>query len=416
MKYVKLIFSILSVSFAAFFPRSGLANDSAFIGECQSFAVAFSDATAKCEAQWLENFNNIKQLLTLENYTGLELWVADVKGMLESSWGHAQLRFVGSGKAPYSDLVISFAANVEAKDMQFFNLPVYFKGMVGSYRVFPFVRKTRDFWDEYNKGEGRPIYRHIIPTNRELRRKLLLTLKNWIELTQTDVNRSPLKSYKFTSKNCVTVIMELLEESGFMLQGTLANTHMGITGILAPTDAPYFLRKELLNPFLPLVMSSYPAVLQKAADALDISLKDFLKGKNLPSDTDKILVSTLDRIALAQILTKNSLALGSFFEIIKNYVHAGGYIEPELLYGLVTLPRDLYELCTDLACGERVKSASRQAWVWVYNGIYDDEWRAAFRERLEAYQAYRELYRENFAAATERAHYIHWRTLIETLR
>lgn len=386
-----LIFSV--ELFAGDGPDSICRMDKTEINMSEAFKALLKGIyPAECAEFWMQNLSRLEKLYETEgNYDGIEILVTAQGSDIESFFGHGQIRFVGTGKTPREDLVLGFEAQIIPSDAKsFFGIPVYIKGIFGGYRAVPVLRTIDETWNLYSFKKNRPTYRFIIPSNPTLRKNLINTIKEWMQnINKNESN--PLQSYAFISKNCITLLMKLIEDSGFAFSGSLGGAYSkskikwklntGIQGIMTPHDAFYILRQELLNPYLPLIISSPKFNIEKLIATLHRNLDQ--------------------RIGISH---ETTVTVGEFS----------------------ALPNVLYQLCENQQCGEEVKSASRE--IWRHSSInlkdqdaqiiYDDEWRLAFRERLEAYQEYLNRYQElNLVdEAKQRLHYNHWRILLDTVR
>jgi hypothetical protein len=105
---------------------------------------------------------------------GLELIIAaksDIR--VESKFGHAMFRFVDSDNDPGNDITVSFVADVDTPDMSTVG------GITGKYSIFPLFKSMRLFIKQYIKDDGRPLERHLIPSDQSMRDDLIKTLTKW---------------------------------------------------------------------------------------------------------------------------------------------------------------------------------------------------------------------------------------------
>ncbi len=385
------------------------------------------------------NKKSIEELYARRSHiTGIELLIADSANDLESKWGHALLRFLGTGKFSFNDLTVSFGALIDETDFKGFNAPVgYVRGIFGKYEIVPGVQTIRDIWESNNLKQGRSIHRYIIPTSVEQRMKIVETLLSWVSDQESTDN--PLRSYYFLSKNCGTLLMYLLEESGLAFPGSLGSgsnkdiamskwsLDTGIKGIVAPIDTPFLLQKELLTPFLAIQV---PSVEKKLRDkGIKVDNKKFVNGQWSDDFVQTLISKNVDFATLSQISRIQNPPTKAMEELI-NHLRSQRNKSGELLNGqffdFAELPQALYELCSDLSCGKQVQAASRKVWRWCQVVTYsngeselacDDEWRLAFRERSELYlnylQKYTDLGRVNDARSTPQAR--HFGMLLDTL-
>ncbi len=133
------------------------------------------------------------------NFKGIEIIYVQ-SGQAYYQWlGHVFLRFVGSGQSPSEDYGVSFIANFNE-----FNLDNY-KAYYGGYTVLPIIDKWKNYINDYLIKEQRYMDRHIIPTNKEQRHKIKMTLRDWI------VNPSLPGTYSFRRNSCTALLLKLLQ-------------------------------------------------------------------------------------------------------------------------------------------------------------------------------------------------------------
>jgi hypothetical protein len=135
------------------------------------------------------------------SYRGLEFIYVDFGKIYYSFWGHALIRFVGSGKTPLDDLTLSFIADFN--DYNLDNWKAYF----GGYEVLPELKPLRDYMDEYIKGESREMHRYIFQTTQDQRDDFLKLIRSWVK-----DNKKP-GPYTFRKNNCSGLIMKALYEA-----------------------------------------------------------------------------------------------------------------------------------------------------------------------------------------------------------
>lgn len=150
-----------------------------------------------------DNAQRVKALFQEDfNFKGLEFIYVDFGKVYYSFWGHALIRFVGSGKNANEDLTLSFIADFN--DYNLDNWKAYF----GGYEVLTIIKPLSDYMDEYIKGESRQMYRYILLADREEQSKFLEIIRAWIKDTKL---AGP---YTFRVNNCSGLMMKSLHQAG----------------------------------------------------------------------------------------------------------------------------------------------------------------------------------------------------------
>lgn len=150
-----------------------------------------------------ENKERVQAILSDDfQFQGLEFIYVDFGKVYYSWWGHALIRFVGSGATPNEDWTLSFIADFN--DYELDNLKAYF----GGYEVLTVMKPLRDYMDEYIKGESREMLRYPIVATREQELKFLLIIRDWIK----DAKKAG--AYTFRQNNCSGLMMKALYKSG----------------------------------------------------------------------------------------------------------------------------------------------------------------------------------------------------------
>ena len=171
-----------------------------------------SNTSAKqTEAQFYKEHNqmladNAKRVETILNddfaFSGLEYIYVDFGKIYYSFWGHALIRFVGSGKSPNEDITLSFIADFN--DYELDNWKAYF----GGYEVLSVIKPLSAYMDEYIVGESRKMYRYVLNASQKEREKFLNIIRSWIKDTK---KAGP---YTFRVNNCSGLIMKSLHQAG----------------------------------------------------------------------------------------------------------------------------------------------------------------------------------------------------------
>ncbi|MGH1467744.1 MAG: DUF4105 domain-containing protein [Bdellovibrionales bacterium] len=149
------------------------------------------------------NQERLSQLQSTYGY-GLEILVASKSFDSPASvFGHAGIRFVGSGSEPWNDVVVSLEQLTVDMDKLFTN------GLSGGYEVTPRVYTLIEYTNTYQTLEGRQLGRVILPSTAEQRAKLVDVLLSIFEIPDL------FGDYKFIGNNCSTVLLKVLKTAGF---------------------------------------------------------------------------------------------------------------------------------------------------------------------------------------------------------
>lgn len=133
--------------------------------------------------QWqtqLKNVEALEKAYKSGQIMGLELLIAEPSqsSPLQSRFGHAFLRFVGSSgnpQLPSADLSVNFVANVHTQQLS------ARAGLVGDYAILPEVHPLGRSLNRYLAQEKRPLRRILIPSSPQMRADLIETLLTWWE-------------------------------------------------------------------------------------------------------------------------------------------------------------------------------------------------------------------------------------------
>lgn len=128
----------------------------------------------------LKNVQALKKAHDLGHITGLEILIAEPSSTspLESRFGHAFLRFVGSSgvqNVPSADLTVNFVANVHTQQLS------ARAGLVGEYAILPEVTALGTSLNRYLADEKRPLRRIVLPASAQMKKDLVETLFTWWE-------------------------------------------------------------------------------------------------------------------------------------------------------------------------------------------------------------------------------------------
>lgn len=170
------------------------------------------------------------------NVWGIELWVAGPNHeQLASSWGHAQMRLIGSGSQPGRDLVVTFVAQTPL------NLE-YLKGVRGDYPVVVQVSTVEDVLQQYVVKENRSIYSLIVPSTA-VRRKALIQ-----EIQRFHREAGQNGAYYFYGRNCAGVLQEVLAEVGIISLTGSTNFPARLARVFQVNGAAIFPLIKVIDP------------------------------------------------------------------------------------------------------------------------------------------------------------------------
>lgn len=299
---------------------------------------------------------NIAYLTThSDEIIGLEAIVADgTDDAFYSRFGHAMLRFVKADGDFATDIAVSLMADV---DMQ--NLDTM-KATFGGYPIVPVLNPMSRFWEEYVQTENRPLSRYVLVSTPTTRKKLIKTLKAWIE------NPKLAGTYTFIHNNCVGALAKLLETSGFPKTQAI-NPRI-------PTHFDQWLKQSLDSPFPVLRVTSPRAVLTKASSLLGIGLSDLNNGQKWPSDAASILNAQLSDLEIKQLLLELSgMPYPVRSELVQNHHFGNGTATLEDVMSFRPVPAEMYQLCQDESCMDRALASVSKLWS-------QDEWQDALRQ------------------------------------
>ncbi|WP_127716036.1 DUF4105 domain-containing protein [Halobacteriovorax sp. HLS] len=171
--------------------------------------------------QWSQSHREMYQLnkkfvkrlekkIEAKQIIGLELIIAEKSDIrVESRFGHAMFRFVDSDSDPGNDITVSFVADVDGPDMSTVG------GITGKYTIFPVFKSMRLYIKQYIKDDGRPLERHIIPSDNSMREDLLATLQNWWKDIVDGEQRVYEEALKVAKEEAIKKGQELYKENGF---------------------------------------------------------------------------------------------------------------------------------------------------------------------------------------------------------
>lgn len=188
--------------------------------------------------QILQNYNLksqkiLKTLLNRPEKLGIELLVGGPSvGRPEGALGHLAIRIVDHDlQSPLMDPVFEVNGIYTSQTAQIW------PGLTGKYPLALKSGSYLEFLTRYQTGVARVVERIIIPTNPEIRKKILSELFRFATI-------GPRKEgYRFHSNNCMTVIMDILQEAGLDVD------RIGKLDGAIPIRAKIFTNRSLVSPY-----------------------------------------------------------------------------------------------------------------------------------------------------------------------
>jgi hypothetical protein len=257
-----------------------------------------------------------------DSFIGVELVIAaPSRRHIESLKGHSLLRFVDDDGNPLNDLVISFTADTGGRVS-------YLKGCLGRYPSMVQLLTMRHLLDEYVRQEDRALSRYIIPTSRYSRLRLRASLEDWIQ-TPTNMRR-----YGILRNNCSRLLTRCLGKAGIT-----PDSHE----VSFPINIPPYLRKNLLNPYPPVVVPTLRNVRAKIGRAPKSGFASLTDSERLryALETRDLPVDGLEELAAA----------------------LSAIPDPVEAYNLSSLPEAVYQACDDPRCAEEAVRAGATVWT-----------------------------------------------------
>lgn len=297
-----------------------------------------------------KNKQNIANLISkADKIMGIELIIAGpMHQHIESSFGHALLRFVERDGDVIQDSVLSFVALIDEPALN------YKKGMLGGYPVFAQVGSFGEFIQHYLETEERPLDRYIIPTDSKIRKNIIETLKGWVS------KPGGMGGYKFLSNNCAGVLVEFLKQSGLY------------TGLQVPVPSllPDQMKSRYLTPYPVIRTLTSAPVFEKLAYKLDVKVET-LKAGGWPKEAinyfKRIPPSVLVQLYFRASPTDEEVRSAMKYLILKN-----GTLDLANIYGIRKIPDFFYELCDSINCAKKIVSILHDKNTFVQK---DDLWK-----------------------------------------
>jgi hypothetical protein len=280
-----------------------------------------------------------------DRYVGIEyISAAGTSEAMMSRFGHSLLRFVDNDNDYTNDVVLSFEANTPSSQID------YQKGIMGGYEVLPRFDLLQNFWVRYVRHQSRPLHRLVIPSNKEMRNKLI------DELVRMQQDPSVLGDYTFLNRNCAGVLAQLF------INTELSFKSKSISGRV-PVLFQNWLNSSLLVPYAPIISLSPYNVFKKVKTSLsledEIKINDYEKW---PDDSTSKLRNSLNQKEL--LFLYNELS-DLPFEIGRGLLKGNRYSE-ELTFnktiGMTSIPHSLYQLCETESCARHNLKIESKIW------------------------------------------------------
>lgn len=232
-----------------------------------------------------ENLLRLQEIKSTPYY-GIEVLIADENNsQIASQFGHAAIRFVGSGGSDLSDYVISLEMFVTNPDK------LYRNAILGGYEVFPRVYTLLEYINNYQVKEARGLNRIVVPSKKESIELLLDLIEKMI--TVPDL----LGDYNFLTNNCMTALLKLLNASNIISTAYFQKL------IDSPSRAEALFRKELLSPYPSFRLRSSVSILKVYAE--DYYRNEKPAGYRYRARSSRLYIS-FDESNFINVLTEDS--------------------------------------------------------------------------------------------------------------
>lgn len=173
--------------------------------------ISFGHADADRNA---DNLDALRWSLAGGSIVAVEYLVASsLSASIESILGHSAIRLVVENQRKTFDWVVAFVAKVPDDTR---TLDKIGNGLIGSYPLLLEVLSFEQYAGAHVLISGRSIERIALPTDPEIASRLKRQLLSMADGTY------PLGNYYFTFKNCLTVSLRFLQESGYFVGSDLA--------------------------------------------------------------------------------------------------------------------------------------------------------------------------------------------------
>ncbi|OYZ13372.1 MAG: hypothetical protein B7Y39_17975 [Bdellovibrio sp. 28-41-41] len=290
----------------------------------------------------IKNKQHIDDLINkVDKIKGIELIVAGpMHQHIESSFGHALLRFVETDGDAIQDSILSFVALIDEPVLN------YKKGIMGGYPVIAQVGSFGEFIQTYLETEERPLDRYIIPTDAKIRKNIVETLKKWLS------KPGGMGGYKFLSNNCAGVLVEFLKQSGLS------------TGFQAPVPSllPAQMKSRYLTPYPVIRTFTIAPIFEKLAYEFNVKV-EILKAGNWPREAINRFKS-IPPSALAQLYFRASPIDEEVRSAMQSLILKNGPLDLANVYGIKKIPNVIYELCYSIDCAAKIVTILRDKTIF----------------------------------------------------
>ncbi len=288
------------------------------------------------EAQRLELIEQLKS----KNIIGVEVLVAGAGDGLISSFGHTFLRLVAKDGDWGDDIVIGFLADPnrvydDESTIKKIGKFKYYAGFIsGRYPIAVQVSSLYDFWSQYVIKEKRSIERKIILSTHADRQSLIKNLDEM--LLKHD---EQLGNYSFLKRNCATVVIDLLNRSGFPRP---------VNRIISPSSILDYYSWSWIAPYPTLSFTNYIDA-QELYEKAEVNL-----GDNLAKDEIiEKLTNHLSELEIKKLLVVGELKGMVLREMGKRFPFDRG-VSYEEAVGVKVIPESAYQFCESVACAQEV--------------------------------------------------------------
>lgn len=286
---------------------------------------------------------NIKRLIeNKDEIIGLEVIIASgTDEQIFSKYGHALIRFVNKNGLWANDIMISFVADIDTAKVD------YARGLNGGYKVAMEALTVHQYWNQYIVQGGRSLSRYIIPTSKVQ----ILNVINQVQKRLQDP--SSLGGYKFLTKNCASLLSQLLIDSGFPYSTNRTNV---------PTSIPSWLDSSLVNIYPKIEVKSKKDIFDRAIKMLNISQENFERGKDWPENAAEVLLDNLNASEIKIIYNEVvMIPLDVYATLIKKVNYNSGQSFDQV-FGFEKIDSRLYKTCQDVSCVSEIRGLEQSIW------------------------------------------------------
>jgi hypothetical protein len=169
------------------------------------------------------NYKEFKITIKDKTFIGIEIWVSQPQGVMQSSFGHAAVRFIDNDEEIQNDLIVSFESMSPANSNE---SSVVSNLLTRKNVIIPRITSFIEYVNDHIINQGRLIRRFIIPSNKEIIDHILIAVENII--------RAPdlIEGYNFFFNNCSDAILKVLQDAGYPVSNYGINTPSGLFATL----------------------------------------------------------------------------------------------------------------------------------------------------------------------------------------